>query len=353
MEDGPAEPEEDDDDERGAPAGAPRALVAPLAGRLDKALAAAAPDLSRSRLSALIAAGAVRRAGGGPVTDPGAKVKPGEAFVLTPPAPVAALPAPEAIPLTVAYEDAHLIVVDKPAGMVVHPAPGAWTGTLVAALLHRCGKELSGVGGVARPGIVHRIDKDTSGLLVAAKTDAAHAGLSARFAAHDVEREYLAVVRGAPDPAEPRLAGHPAVRFEPGGWMRVEAPIARHRTDRKRMAVVPGGRRAVTRARTIERFGPAGRPFASLLACRLETGRTHQIRVHLAHLGHPLLGDPVYGRAGPLPPGAEDFGRQALHAATLGFVHPVTGETLRFESPIPDDFRRLLAILRGSMHPTP
>jgi 23S rRNA pseudouridine1911/1915/1917 synthase len=344
----------DDDEADAAPAaGLPLTLTAPLAGRLDKALAAAAPEFSRSRLGALAASGAVRRADGAAVTDPGLKVKPGEVFVLTPPAPVAALPAPEPIPLAVAYEDAHLIVVDKPAGMVVHPAPGAWTGTLVAALLHHCGASLSGVGGVARPGIVHRIDKDTSGLLVAAKTDAAHAGLSALFAAHDVEREYRALVWGAPDRADPRLVGHPAVSFEPGGWMRVEAPIARHRTDRKRMAVAPGGRRAVTRARTLEVFGPADRPFAALLACRLETGRTHQIRVHLSHLGHPLVGDPVYGRPRPRPEAAAAFPRQALHAATLGFAHPVTGTALRFDSPIPEDFTRLTENLRAGTNPPP
>jgi len=343
--------EEPEDEE--AAAGAPLRLVAPLAGRLDKALAAAAPEWSRSRLGALVAAGAVRRASGEAVADPGIKVKPGETFVLTPPAPVAALPAPEAIALTVAHEDAHLIVVDKPAGMVVHPAPGAATGTLVAALLHRCGAGLSGIGGVARPGIVHRIDKDTSGLLVAAKTDAAHAGLSAQFAAHSVERSYRAVLWGAPDRADPRLAGHAAVAFEPGGWLRIDAPLGRHRSDRKKMAVVAGGRRAVTRLRVEERFGPAPRPAAALATCRLETGRTHQIRVHLAHLGHALVGDPVYGRPRPAPACAATFPRQALHAATLGFLHPVTGEALRFESPLPEDFARLLADLRGLNDPAP
>jgi 23S rRNA pseudouridine1911/1915/1917 synthase len=231
--------------------------------------------------------------------------------------------------------------------MVVHPAPGAERGTLVAALLHHCGASLSGIGGVARPGIVHRIDKDTSGLLVVAKTDAAHAGLAAQFAAHDLERSYLAVVWGVPDRADPRLAGQPAVSFEDGGWVRVEAAIARHRTDRKRMAVVAGGRRAVTRFRVEARFGPAERPHTSLLRCRLETGRTHQIRVHLTHLGHPLVGDATYGRPRASPPAAAAFPRQALHAATLGFVHPVTGASLRFESPAPPDLAQLMAALRA------
>ena len=317
--------------------GAPRLLVAAADGRLDKALAAAAPDLSRSRLAALVAAGALSREDGGSVTDPAAKVKAGDGFLLDVPPPLPAAPEPEAIPLDVAFEDAALIVVNKPAGMVVHPAPGAARGTLVAALLHHCGASLSGVGGVARPGIVHRIDKDTSGLLVVAKTDAAHAGLSAQFAAHDVERLYLAVCRGAPDPADPRLAGLTATAWEAGGWLRIDAALGRHRTDRTRMAVVPDGRRAVTRVRVERRFGD--RPSAALLSCRLETGRTHQIRVHLAHVGHPLLGDPVYGRAAPAPGG---FARQALHAATLGFRHPLTGRTLRFEASPPADFTKLL-----------
>ena len=321
-------------------------LVASLAGRLDKALAEAAPDYSRSRLRGLIEQGAVRREDGTLVSDPALKVKPGEAFVLDIPPPAAAAPQPEAIPLTVVFEDAHLIVIDKPAGMVVHPAPGAETGTLVAALLHHCGDSLSGIGGVARPGIVHRIDKDTSGLLVVAKSDAAHAGLAAQFAAHDLERSYLAVVWGAPDRASPRLAGLPGVSFEGDGWTRVEAPIARHRTDRKRMAVVAGGRRAVTRFRVAEAFGPATRPHTALLRCRLETGRTHQIRVHLTHLGHPLVGDSTYGRPRPAPPVAATFPRQALHAATLGFVHPITGESHLFESPLPQDLAELTAALR-------
>jgi 23S rRNA pseudouridine1911/1915/1917 synthase len=338
--------EEEDDDAPPAGAAEPLRLTAPLAGRLDKALAAAGPGLSRSRLTALIADGAVRRADGASVTDPALKVKPGDAFVLTVPPPAPAVPEPEAIPLTVAHEDDHLIVVDKPAGMVVHPAPGAERGTLVAALLHHCGASLSGVGGVARPGVVHRIDKDTSGLLVVAKTDAAHAALSAQFAAHDLEREYVAVVRGVPDRADPRLAGLPAVCFEADGWTRIDAPIARHRADRKKMAVVPGGRRAVTRFRVERAFGRA----AALIRCRLETGRTHQIRVHLAHVGHPLIGDPVYGRGGG--PGA-DFPRQALHARTLGFRHPADGRLVRFESPLPADLDHLIVTLTETVADLP
>ncbi len=321
------------------------------AGRLDKALAEVCPALSRSRVSALIAAGAVRRAqdgaAGAVVTDGALKVKPGEAFAVLAPPPEPATAAPEAIALDIVHEDAALIVVNKPAGMVVHPAPGALRGTLVAALLHHCGASLSGVGGVARPGIVHRIDKGTSGLLVVAKTDAAHAALSAQFAAHDLERAYLAVVWGAPDRADPRLAGLPGVGFEADGWVRVEAAIARHKTDRKRMAVVAGGRRAVTRFRVEQRFGAVEKPVAALIRCRLETGRTHQIRVHLAHVGHPLVGDPVYGRSRGHA-AAAGFARQALHAATLGFRHPDDGRMVRFERPPPPDFTALLAGLSQS-----
>ncbi len=340
---------------------APLELTVPeaLAGeRVDKALAALAagtPGLSRSRIARLIAEGAVTGEAGETVTEAKRKVKPGEVYTLEIPPPAPIEPEPEDIPLEVLYEDADLIVVDKPAGMVVHPAPGAERDTLVNALLHHCGNSLSGIGGALRPGIVHRIDKDTSGLVVVAKSDAAHVGLSALFAAHDVERRYLALIWGAPNRASARLAGLATVGFEDGGWVRIEAPIARHPTDRKRMAVVPGGRRAVTRLRAMERFGAQEAPFASLAECRLETGRTHQIRVHAAHIGHPLVGDPVYGR--PRAPAARDVGpeiaaslgafpRQALHAAELGFTHPVTGERLRLESPLPADLRDLVAILR-------
>lgn len=330
--------------------------------RLDKALAElasgipdSAPRLSRSRIARLIAEGAVTGEAGETVTEAKRKVKPGETFWLEIPPPEPIAPELEAIPLSVVHEDADLIVIDKPAGMVVHPAPGAERGTLVNALLHHCGDGLSGIGGARRPGIVHRIDKDTSGLIVVAKSEAAHAGLSALFAAREIERRYLAVLWGAPDRAEARLAGLPGVSFEAGGWLRIEAAIARHPTDRKRMAVVAHGRHAVTRLRLRERFGPDGAPCASLAECRLETGRTHQIRVHAAHVGHPLVGDPVYGRP-RRPSGARAtpeqaaalmaFPRQALHAATLGFHHPVSREWLSFESPLPPDLRDLVAILR-------
>ncbi|MEL7464567.1 MAG: RluA family pseudouridine synthase [Pseudomonadota bacterium] len=315
--------------------------------RLDKTLAALAPEgISRSRLTTLIREGAVSRDGRA-VTDPKAKVKAGEAYDLIVPAATEPVPQAEAIPLDVAYEDDHLIVVDKPAGMVVHPAPGAETGTLVNALLHHCGDTLSGVGGVKRPGIVHRIDKDTSGLLVVAKTDIAHQGLSALFAAHDLDREYLAVTRGAPDRADPRLMGTPGVSID-GPWFRVETLIGRHPGDRKKMAVNRGGdgRRAVTRFQVEERLSDR----AALIRCRLETGRTHQIRVHLNHLGHGLVGDPVYGKGkiAGLPEAAQRFDRQALHAATLGFIHPISGESLIFHSTLSQDLRDLIQSLTHS-----
>ncbi len=345
-------------------AGAPVELTitgAQAGQRLDKALALLAahiPGLSRSRIARLIADGAVTVGAGGTVTEAKRKVKPGESFTLDIPPAVAADPEPEDIPLAVVHEDAELIVVDKPAGMVVHPAPGAETGTLVNALLYHCGDSLSGIGGALRPGIVHRIDKQTSGLVVVAKSDAAHAGLAALFAAHDIERRYLGLAWGAPSRADPRLAGLPGVSFEPGGWVRIEAALARHPTDRKRMAVAPQGprsRHAVTRLRGIESFGPPGKPFASLIECRLETGRTHQIRVHATYAGHALIGDPVYGRpralsekhvAPEVSTALLTFPRQALHAATLGFRHPVTGNTISFEAPMPSDMRDLVTVLR-------
>jgi 23S rRNA pseudouridine1911/1915/1917 synthase len=253
----------------------------------------------------------------------------------------------------VVWEDADLIVVDKPAGMVVHPAPGSPEGTLVNALIHHCGASLSGVGGERRPGIVHRIDKETSGLLVAAKTDRAHHGLAGQFAAHSVERRYLAICNGVPDQNDPRLHGIKGVGFEPGNILRIATHLDRHRTDRQRQAVTfQSGRHAVTRARVIARLGVP--PVASLIECWLETGRTHQIRVHLAHVGHGLIGDPVYGGRRKLSQAAVGaggqaaalaFARQALHAATLGFDHPVTGERLRFEAPLPADMQALLAAL--------
>jgi 23S rRNA pseudouridine1911/1915/1917 synthase len=301
--------------------------------RLDKALAARLPELSRARLQALIAEGRVSFAGR-PVTSGSAKAQAGAYAVEVPP-PEPAEPRPEAIPLSVLYEDAHLIVVDKPPGMAMHPAPGSETGTMVNALLAHCGASLSGIGGVARPGIVHRIDKETSGVIVAAKTDAAHQGLTALFAAHDIERAYVALTRGAPQPP----------------WGTIEAAIARSTHDRKKMAIVKsGGRHAITHYRTERTFGPAEKPLAAKVICRLETGRTHQIRVHLASKGAPCLGDPVYGSGAPSPAvraaiAEAGLSRQALHAAVLGFRHPVTGEALRFESPLPADMAKLEALL--------
>ncbi len=331
-------------------------LAAEPGVRLDKALAAAAPEgrgLSRSRIQALIAQGAVSLVGGGALLDPRLKVAGGEQVQVVFPPPAPGRAEAEDIPLVVVYEDADLIVIDKPPGLVVHPAPGAADGTLVNALLHHCGASLSGVGGELRPGIVHRIDKDTTGLLVAAKSDAAHQGLAAQFAAHDLERRYLAVTWSAPDAADPRLAGLPGVTWEAAGVLRIERRIGRHPTDRKRMAVVPsGGKTAVTRARVIERFGDAARTRAALVECWLETGRTHQIRVHLAHAGHPLVGDWTYGRTrSGTDPALAGFPRQALHATTLGFVHPVTGRAMRFEAPPPDDFTGLLTVLRRNDDP--
>jgi len=318
---------EDDDEE----AVGLRVVTLEPGGRVDKALAAALPEFSRARIQALMAEGRVTR-DGAPVTDGSAKAAAGD-YRLEIPAPVAAEPLAENIPLTVLYEDAHLIVIDKPPGLAMHPAPGSERGTLVNALLHHCGDSLSGIGGVARPGIVHRIDKDTSGVVVAAKTDAAHQGLSALFAAHDIERVYVALTRGAPSPIRGTIEG----------------AIARSPHDRKKMALVKtGGRHAVTHYTVNRTFGPQEKPLAARVACRLETGRTHQIRVHLASKGAPCLGDPVYGSGSPaaaVKAAVAEAGltRQALHAAVLGFVHPVTGESLRFESPLPDDLAKLEA----------
>lgn len=311
--------------------------------------------LSRTRLARLLAEGAVR-VNGAVTHEAKARVAAGDLIEIDVPTPEDSHIGAEEIALDVAFEDDHLIVVDKPAGMVVHPAPGSPGGTLVNALLHHCGDTLFGVGGTRRPGIVHRIDKDTTGLLVVAKTDAAHAGLAAQFAAHSVERAYLAVVHGVPEPGDPRLRGVRGAAFEPGGVLTITTQLARHKTDRQRQAVTfDGGRHAVTRARVIDRFGqPAA---AALLECRLETGRTHQIRVHMAHAGHALVGDPVYGGRRKLSQkalspaairAAQGFGRQALHAASLGFVHPVTGQPLHFNSPLPGDLAGLIADLRGA-----
>lgn len=307
-----------------------------LAGqRLDKVLAPLFPDLSRARLQALIGEGRLSL-DGQPVTDASRKAKAGT-YVLSIPPPVPADPEPQALALSILYEDEHLIVVDKAAGMAVHPAPGTPDGTLVNALLHHCGGSLSGIGGVARPGIVHRLDKDTSGVMVAAKSDVAHQGLSKLFATHDIDRLYVALTRGAPSPARGTI----------------DTQLGRSLSDRKKMAVLKsGGRQAITHYQVEAAYGPPERPLAARVACRLETGRTHQIRVHMASKGSPCLGDPVYGAsqaAGPVRERIASAGlrRQALHAAMLGFVHPVTGETLRFETPLPPDMAALQAGLEA------
>lgn len=306
------------------------ALRADHAGwRLDRALADSLPTLSRERLKALVKSGALET-GGRPFCDPATKVSGTEQFRLAVPAPEPAHNEAQDIPLAIMFEDEHLLVVDKPAGLVVHPAAGNRDRTLVNALLHHCRGQLSGIGGVARPGIVHRIDKDTSGLLVVAKTDRAHEGLARQFAAHSIDRRYLAVVAGTPT----LLEGS------------VDAPLARSSSDRKKIAVVKDGRgkRAVTHWRVVSKWRDA-----TLVECRLETGRTHQVRVHMASIGHPLLGDPVYGRS-PHQRIREmlhalNFRRQALHAAVLGFTHPITGSKLSFESPVPDDMQELFNAL--------
>ena len=292
--------------------------------RLDRALADAVPTLSRERLKALIRSGAVE-AEGAPVRDPATKVIGDEALRVAVPEPAPAHNEPQDIPLTIVFEDEHLLVVDKPAGLVVHPAAGNLDGTLVNALLHHCVGKLSGIGGVARPGIVHRIDKGTSGLLVVAKTDVAHEGLAKQFAAHSIDRRYLAIVSGVPKSS--------------GGT--VDAPLARSATNRKKIAIVGGsrGKRAVTHWKRLELLRDS-----ALVECRLETGRTHQVRVHMASIGHPLLGDPVYGRSGKTHGKLlKDLGfdRQALHAAELGFMHPVTKSRLSFASPMPPDMQEL------------
>ncbi|MBY0564143.1 MAG: RluA family pseudouridine synthase [Hyphomonadaceae bacterium] len=328
-----------------------RIAVAPAdAGeRVDAWLAHLWPDLSRSRIQGLIGAGKLSVDGARVML---AKEKPrsGARYALELPPPEPAAPQPETIPLTIVFEDAHLIVVDKAAGMAVHPAPGSMRGTLVNALLAHCGDSLSGIGGVARPGIVHRIDKDTTGLIVVAKHDQAHQGLAKLFAKHDLERVYYAVTRGAP-------------RERSG---RIENRLVRSNEDRRKYVVArnaesEAGKLAITQYWTIETFGQlfgasVATPAAALVECRLYTGRTHQIRAHLAHLGCPLVGDPLYGKqrafkaAGPRADAAAGavaaFPRQALHAAVLGFKHPVTGAELRFESPLPVDIRALLDTLR-------
>ncbi|WP_067738002.1 RluA family pseudouridine synthase [Novosphingobium naphthalenivorans] len=302
-------------------------------GRLDKALAEAS-GLSRERVKALMGEGRVTLAGK-PASQASLKAEPGTPFAIAVPEAAPAEAVAQDIPLNVVFEDEDLIVVDKPAGLVVHPAAGNLDGTLVNALLHHCRGQLSGIGGVARPGIVHRIDKDTSGLLVVAKTDRAHEGLAVQFADHSIERAYNAVVGGRPIPAAGTVTG----------------AIARSNTNRKKMALVEDGpngqkrgKHAVTHYRTLELL-----KGATLIECRLETGRTHQVRVHMSSIGHALLGDPVYGRTpSAIRPILQrlDFSRQALHAAELGFIHPVKGEKVHFVSPIPDDMRTLIDELR-------
>lgn len=320
----------------------PLEIRAATADRLDKALAQAFPDMSRARFQALIAEGQVS-VEGVTVREPRHRVKPGESLRVLLPEAAAAEPQPEAMHLVIAHEDKDLIVIDKPAGLVVHPGAGNETGTLVNALIAHCGESLSGIGGVKRPGIVHRLDKDTSGLLVVAKNDRAHHSLSEQFAAHGrdgrLERSYLALVWGVPE----RRSGT------------IAAPIGRSTANRQKMAISKGAgsREAVTHYEVLETLGQP--PVASLIRCQLETGRTHQIRVHMAHLGHPLLGDVAYGSgfrssAAKLSPEAQEalksLNRQALHATVLGFEHPASGRSLRFESPAPDDFAKLLAALR-------
>jgi 23S rRNA pseudouridine1911/1915/1917 synthase len=315
-----------------------RILVRHLAARL--------PGFSRARLQALIAAGAVTR-NGVPIREASLRVKAGEAYAVAVPPPEPAEPEPQAMALAIVYEDRDIIVIDKPKGLAVHPGPGHASGTLVNALIAHCGASLSGIGGVRRPGIVHRLDKDTTGLLVVAKSDRAHRGLAEQFAAHGTDgrlrRGYRAIAWGAPE--------------RPRGT--IEASLARSTTNRTKIAVVrpdsARGRRAVTHYETLERFGPAAKPVASLLRLVLETGRTHQVRVHLAHIGHPLLGDPTYGaghKASARKLNAEAqgalaaLGRQALHAAELAFVHPTSGKRLEFESPLPPDMATLVSALR-------
>jgi 23S rRNA pseudouridine1911/1915/1917 synthase len=313
-------------------------------GRLDKVLTERIAQLSRAQIQALIRAGNVTMPTRASIKDGAQRVKPGDVFDVYVPEPAPATPRPERIALDVVYEDPHLIVIDKPAHLVVHPAAGHASGTLVNALVAHCGASLSGIGGVKRPGIVHRLDKGTSGLLVVAKTDAAHKGLSEQFAAHGadgrMERAYLALAWGKP--LRPRGA--------------IDAALTRSPVNRTKIAVAKGqsGRRAVTHYEVLMTFGARSAGAMSLVRLRLETGRTHQIRVHLAHLGHPVVGDPVYGsgfkaKARALGDTAQEalhrLGRQALHAAELGFEHPVTGKKLRFTSPLPRDIAELIAAL--------
>jgi 23S rRNA pseudouridine1911/1915/1917 synthase len=311
--------------------------------RLDRFLSMRLPELSRTRVQSLIKQGHVS-SGSATIVDVKYRVKPGERFTLDVPPTVPAEPGAETIPLTVVYEDDALIVIDKPAGLVVHPGAGHAKGTLVNALIAHCGQSLSGIGGVARPGIVHRLDKDTSGLMVAAKTDRAHRALAKQFADHgrtgQLERGYLALVWGAPS--------------RPHGT--IDAPVGRHPASRTKMAVLRGkGREAMTHWRVVETFGHGKEPVASLIECTLETGRTHQVRVHLAHIGHPLIGDPLYGQGfksklrtlpEPLQGKLAALSRQALHAKHLAFVHPTTGTLLKFNSPLPAELAEIVAAFK-------
>ena len=320
--------------------------------RLDRFFSDRFEDVSRSRAKTLIKEGGAATIDGVATDDPRAAICAGKTYALTLPEPVAATPEPEDIPLDILHEDTDLIVINKPAGMAVHPAPGSWTGTLVNALLHHCKGELPGIGGVERPGIVHRLDKLTTGVMVCAKTEAAHRGLSEQFAEHSIERAYLAFTRGAPRP----LVGI------------VDERIARSKNDRKKMAIVRNpdsehGRHAVTHYQTKATYGlldkASGLPAAAMIECRLETGRTHQIRVHMAHIGAPLIGDPVYGKNRGIKSwgsgdahavattAARKLPRQALHAAVLGFVHPVTKEPVRFEQTLPEDLAELKRLLEA------
>jgi 23S rRNA pseudouridine1911/1915/1917 synthase len=314
--------------------------------RLDRVLAVHVTALSRTRLKALVLAGRVA-IGGRTIRDPGHRVNADDRITVAVPPPEPAAPQAENIPLAIAHEDDDLIVIDKPKGLVVHPAAGNRTGTLVNALIAHCGASLSGIGGIKRPGIVHRLDKDTTGLMVVAKNDRAHQALAAQFADHGrtgpLQRGYLAFVWGVPE--RPRRT--------------IDKPLGRHPQARERMAVRPGGRAAVTHYEVLERYlGTDGKPVASLLDCRLETGRTHQIRVHLASIGHPLMGDQVYGagyrtKAAHLTAAGRDaldaLGRQALHAYLLGVEHPISGESLVLRSPLPADLAKLRAALGGNL----
>ena len=331
-----------------------RVISAPpeaIGGRVDTWLAKEWPDLSRARIQGLIGQGRLS-VSGAPVKTASDKVRAGD-YELTLPPPAPAAPQPEAIPLDIVFEDEHLLVINKQAGLAMHPAPGAMVSTLVNAVLHHAGASLSGIGGVARPGIVHRIDKDTTGLVVVAKSDAAHAGLAKQFAKHTIERVYMAITRSAPSPKSGI----------------VDERLVRSRDDRRKMAIVRDreseiGRHAITHYWTIESFGQAegasaGHGAAAFVECRLETGRTHQIRAHLAHIGAPLIGDQVYGKFRGLrivgtgekieaaKEAAREFSRQALHAAMLGFVHPITNVEMRFEAELPDDMEALLSALRA------